>query len=171
MVEFAHRAPHYLDDLGMAVADNGAHLAGAEIENPPPVGIPHEAALGTLDDEGCEIAPVAHQMGVRLLPEHRVGITASGFAHIVHAALLGPVLSRDHNTRIPPSYRGLSATSSSLGALTMRRDGRASLGSSLVEDCRQAIMGTARSERVRGKRGKSRVSSWGRHRRNLYRLC
>ena len=35
MVELADGAAHDLDDLGMAVADDGAHLPGAEVEDAP----------------------------------------------------------------------------------------------------------------------------------------
>src|SRR6516225_5069256 len=68
----------------MAVTENGAHLTGAEVEYPPPGGIPHEAALSAFRDKWCELAAVANQMGSRLLPEHRVGIAALGLSHVVH---------------------------------------------------------------------------------------
>ena len=89
VVELADGAAHDLDDLGMAVADDGAHLPRAEIEDAPALRVPHEAALRALGDERRELAAVAHQMGPRLLPERRVGVARPGLAHIVHAALLG----------------------------------------------------------------------------------
>src|SRR5439155_15477833 len=90
MIELADGAAHHLDDLGMAVADDGAHLPGAEIEDAPALRIPHEAALRPLGDDGHEVAAVADEMGASLLPERRVGVASRAAAHVVHAALLRP---------------------------------------------------------------------------------
>ncbi len=90
MVELADGAAHHFDDLGMAVADDGTHLPGAEVEDAPTLRIPHEAALRSLGDDGHEVAAVSDEMRARLLPEHRVGIALRTLTHVVHAVLLGP---------------------------------------------------------------------------------
>ena len=59
VVELADGVAHDLDDLGMAVADDGAHLAGAEVEDAPALRVPHEAALRALGDDRREVAAVA----------------------------------------------------------------------------------------------------------------
>src|SRR5215468_2858984 len=84
MVELAHCAANHLRDLGMAVTENGAHLTGAEVEKPPPVGIPHEAALSAFRDEWCEFAAVTNQMCASLIPKHRVGIAPLGLSDVLH---------------------------------------------------------------------------------------
>ena len=113
MVELAHGAAHDLDDLGMAVADDGAHLAGAEVEDAPAVGVPHEAALRALGDDRREVAAVAHEMRARLLPEHRIGVARARLAHVVHAALLE--LVTPHATVIPGLVLGIQPSPSSSG--------------------------------------------------------
>ena len=90
VVELADGAAHHFDDLGMAVADDGTHLPGAEIEDAPALRIPHEAALRSLGDDGHEVAAVSDEMRARLLPERRVGIALRALTHVVHAVLLGP---------------------------------------------------------------------------------
>jgi hypothetical protein len=88
VIEFAHGVAHDLHDLGMAVADDGAHLTGAEVEDAAAVGIPHEAALRALSDDRCEVGTVAHEMRARIRPERRIGVARVGLAHVVHVALL-----------------------------------------------------------------------------------
>ena len=88
MVELADGTAHHLDDLRMAVADDGAHLPGAEIEDAPALGIPHEAALRPLGDDGHEVAAVAHEMRASLLPKRRVGVAPRAAGEIVHIVLL-----------------------------------------------------------------------------------
>ena len=46
----------------MAVAERRAHLAGGEVEDPPPVLGLEPAALGALDEEVGELAGVADQV-------------------------------------------------------------------------------------------------------------
>ena len=99
VVQLADGVAHHLDDLGMAVADDGAHLPRAEVEDAPALRIPHEAALRALGDEGREVAAVAHEMRARLLPERRVGVARAGLAHVVHAALLGRRVMRHQQTQ------------------------------------------------------------------------
>src|SRR5262249_38144503 len=87
MVELADGVAHDLDDLGVAVADDGAHLARAEIEDAAPPGIPHEAALRPFGDERHEVAAIAHEMGTCLFPEQRISVARGGIAQIVHSGL------------------------------------------------------------------------------------
>ena len=90
MVELADGATHHFDDLGMAVADDGTHLPGAEIEDASALRIPHEAALRSLGDDGHEVAAVSDEMRARLLPERRIGVALRTLTRVVHAVLLGP---------------------------------------------------------------------------------
>src|SRR5262249_19929122 len=100
MVKLADCAAHHLHDLRMAVAEDGAHLAGAELESAQPPGLPPEPPTGALRDKRCKSAAVANQMGPRLLPERRVGIGLAKFS-IVHAALLGPNSPRKRRDTAP----------------------------------------------------------------------
>ena len=61
-----------LDDLGMRMAEDGAHLAGGEIEDGAAVGIIDEAAFGALDDDGRKMPAIADQFFLGALPELRV---------------------------------------------------------------------------------------------------
>ena len=106
MVELAHGVAHDLDDLGVAVADDGAHLAGAEVEDAAAVGVPHEAALRALGDDRREVAAVADEVRARLCPEHGIGVARTHLGHVVHVA--APQLAQ----AACMSYRGSSPVSS-----------------------------------------------------------
>ena len=74
MVEIGDGLRHGLDDLGMRVPENGAHLAGGEIEYGAAIRVIDEAALGALDDDGRKMPAIADQFVIRALPELRVAI-------------------------------------------------------------------------------------------------
>src|SRR5438874_2696738 len=84
MVKLAHRLSHRLDDFGMRVAENGAHLAGGEIEDRAAMGVIDVAPLGALDDDGRELGPIADEMIACASPELRVIRRAcrQGFLHV-----------------------------------------------------------------------------------------
>ena len=103
-------------DLGMTVAEDGAHLAGGEIEEAAAVGRGHERARGRLDDRRLEVVAVAHEMPARTLPQCLLG----GGAHrgrrrsCGHGALScrSPAAARDHriwlrNARVRGSFASL----------------------------------------------------------------
>ena len=46
-------------DLGMGVAEDGAHLAGGEVEQAPPVGRRHEGALRALHQQATATPPAS----------------------------------------------------------------------------------------------------------------
>jgi hypothetical protein len=71
VVQGADLAPDGLDDGRMRVAEDGAHLARREIEQPPPTGGEDEAALGALDDLRHEStrAGVADEVTIGVGPE------------------------------------------------------------------------------------------------------
>jgi hypothetical protein len=52
-----HLALNRAHDVGMAVAEDGAHLAGGEVQDGAAVGIIDKAALGPLDDDRLESGP------------------------------------------------------------------------------------------------------------------
>ena len=82
MIELADRQlAHHRDDLGMAVAEDGAHLARGEIEDAAARRHREVVALRALRRSSAEVAAVADQMRARLLPE--VGIAVG-----CHDALL-----------------------------------------------------------------------------------
>jgi hypothetical protein len=64
--EQVHGAPagvaHRVQDRGVAVPECRAHLAGGEVEHPPPVLGLEPAALRALDEEVGELAGVADQV-------------------------------------------------------------------------------------------------------------
>src|SRR5262245_36670072 len=69
MVELAYRFPHRLDDLGMRMAEDGAHLARGEIEDGAPLRVVDVAPLRALDDDRGEFSPIANQMLACARPE------------------------------------------------------------------------------------------------------
>jgi hypothetical protein len=95
MRQVAGRVRDRLDDLGVAVAENGAHLARGEIEDGAAFGIVDIAAPGVLDDDGRELAAVAHQVGLRRAPERRVLVGVHG--GLLHLSL--PASGRRHYHR------------------------------------------------------------------------
>src|SRR5260370_5212965 len=76
MIKFADVMARHGDDLGMAVAQDGAHLARGEVEDLAAVGVGEPVALGALGDQRREGAAVAHEMGVGFGPEVGVCILA-----------------------------------------------------------------------------------------------
>src|SRR5258708_40085598 len=76
MIELADRLASNLDDLGMAVTQDGAHLARGEIEDPAAVGVGEVVAGRALGDQRRECTAIAHEMGPCLLPE--LGIAVAG---------------------------------------------------------------------------------------------
>ncbi len=76
MIELADPLARDRDDLGVAVAQDGAHLARGEIEDPAAVGIGEEVAGSTLGDQRRERSAVAHQVRPRLLPELWIAVAA-----------------------------------------------------------------------------------------------
>ena len=77
MVELADIVAGDRDDLGMAVAQDRAHLARGEVEDAPAVGIGEPVAGRALGDHRREGAAVAHQMRVGLGPELGIGVACS----------------------------------------------------------------------------------------------
>ncbi len=69
MIEVPRVACNDLGDLGMAVAEDRAHLPGGEVENGAPVGVVNIDARGTLDDQGHETAAIANEMVAGPPPE------------------------------------------------------------------------------------------------------
>src|SRR5262245_22682187 len=96
MVEVSDAAANHRYDLGMAVAQDGAHLARAEIKDAPAIGVPHEAALGALGNDRRKLAAVAHEMCVRLLPERNIAVAGAQLANVVHGPFPA-VVPNSHN--------------------------------------------------------------------------
>ena len=71
-------ARDHLGDFGMAVAEDGAHLAGGEIEDGAAVGVIDETAGRALDDDRRELPAIADEMLARLLPEKGIGVFGHG---------------------------------------------------------------------------------------------
>ena len=63
------RVAHGGDDLGMAVSEDRAHLAGGEIQHAAACGIVDETALGPHGNERHEAAAVAQHVALRARPE------------------------------------------------------------------------------------------------------
>ena len=78
MVEFADPVARHRDDLWMAVAEDGAHLARGEVEDAAAVGVGEEVAGRALGDQGREGAAVADQMGPGLRPELWIVVAGHG---------------------------------------------------------------------------------------------
>ncbi len=122
VVELAHGVAHDLDDLGVAVADDGAHLAGAEVEDAAAVGVPHEAALRALGDDRREVAAVADEVRARLRPERGIGVARTHLGHVVHVALLSSRKPHGCHTGARPRYPAIAELAS------VRHDGSRAQG-------------------------------------------
>jgi len=73
------------DNIRVGVADQGAHLAGGEIENGAVIRIVNETSLGAFDDDFLEGRPIAGQVFVGGGPEGRLIVQRNGvFRNIVH---------------------------------------------------------------------------------------
>src|SRR5262249_18571641 len=108
MVELADRLAGRLDDLGMAVAQDGAHLAGGEIEDLPAVGVAEVVALGAFGDDRRKGTAIAHQVRPGLGPERRIVVAAhaaSGAAS--QAARTSGRRSLPKNIELPMNIVGL----------------------------------------------------------------
>src|SRR6266851_2551613 len=104
MIEFADPPARDRDDLGMAVAQDGAHLARGEIQDFAAVGIAEEVAGGTLGDQRRERAAIAHQMRPRLGPEFRIAVAAHAASS---AARTSGRRSLPKNIELPTNIVGL----------------------------------------------------------------
>ena len=69
MHEFAGLLADHRGDLGMAVAEDRAHLPRREIEDAAAVGGGHEGALRLVDDHRLEVVAVAHEMAIGARPQ------------------------------------------------------------------------------------------------------
>jgi hypothetical protein len=63
------RLAHRLGDRRVTVAERRAHLAGREVQDPPPVLGGEPAALGVLDEQVGEVAAVADEVAVEAFGE------------------------------------------------------------------------------------------------------
>src|SRR5262252_4895932 len=86
MIELGGRALRDLDDLGMTVTQDGAHLARGEIENSPAVGIGEVVALGARGDHRREGAAIANQVRLGLGPEGGIAVALHAAAHAASGA-------------------------------------------------------------------------------------
>ncbi len=108
VVQPADMVAHGGDDLRVAVAEDRAHLAGGEVENPAAVGVVQEGALGAHRDEGHEVPAVAHQVAVGAAPEAVVASQWGGSLRggsdcgVVHGGLLA--LDLDHQAAADHSF-------------------------------------------------------------------
>src|SRR5262245_12822219 len=81
MVELAQPLAGDRDDLAMAVAQDGAHLARREVEDAPAVGIGEIVAGRALGDHRREGAAITHEMRARLPPELRIAVAGHAASH------------------------------------------------------------------------------------------
>lgn len=74
------------DDVGMGVPEQGAHLAGGEIEDGTVIRIINETPLGPLNNDLLEGRPITGEMSVGRRPEGRLLIQrCEVLRKIVHA--------------------------------------------------------------------------------------
>ncbi len=79
MVQPADRIAHGGDNIGMRMTQDGAHLAGGEIQHLPAIRVVQEAAGGAHRHERHEIAAIPQHVPASAGPERGILLV-----HVVH---------------------------------------------------------------------------------------